>query len=131
MSEVAMAEADGKGVGEEVQSRLDWIRERYGRMPFVVEEMAKRPEIFLAYFEFSRLAVFEPAHLDRKTVELAMIAAGSALASEHCLAIHLEQARAAGASDDEIRETLLLGACMAFNKSQSVAFRTLAQMKKE
>lgn len=112
----------------EVKERLDWINERYGRVPLVVEMMAKRPDIFLPYFEFSRLALFEPKNLDRRTLELATIAAGSALASEHCLGIHLEQAHNAGATDDEIMEALLLGAYMALTKSQAVAFRMFIQM---
>lgn len=88
---------------DEVKERLDWIRQRYGRVPLLVEDMAKRSDIFIPYFDFTRMAVFEPKSLDRKTLELATLAAGSARASEHCLGIHLEQARASGGSRDEIK----------------------------
>lgn len=101
-----------KNMNDDVKQRLDWLREKYGRIPLVVEKMAERPEIFIPYFDFSKLVLFEPIYLDRKTLELATIAAGSSLASEHCLGIHLEQALAAGASKEEIMEVLLLGAYM-------------------
>ena len=129
MSDGAEEDPSQEATGAEVQERIEWIRKKYGRVPLVVEEMSKRPDLFLPYFEFSRVAVFEPKHLDRKTTELAIVAAGSALASEHCLAIHLDQARAAGASKDEIAEALLVGAYMSLTKSQSVALRMLQQMK--
>ena len=118
--------SDPKAVG--VQERLDWIRSKYGLVPLVVEEMAKEPETFIPYFDFTRNTTFEPKHLDKKIVELAIISAGSALASEHCLGIHLEQARESGATKEEIREALLIGAYMAFVKSQSISFRMFQKM---
>jgi AhpD family alkylhydroperoxidase len=66
-----------------------------------------------------------PDHLDRKTAELAAVAAGSAVASEHCLNVHIEAAFNAGASMDEILESIMMGAFMSLTKSQSIALRKL------
>ena len=94
-------------------------------MPLV---LSQRPEIFLPYFRFSNSILFDPKHLDRKTVELAAVAAGSALASEHCLEVHMAQAQAAGASRDEVLEAIMVGAFMALTRSQSVALRAFEGM---
>jgi len=56
------------------------------------------------------------------------VAAGSALASQHCLSIHLEAAIKAGANDDEILESVLIGSFMAMTRSQSVALRMFQDM---
>jgi AhpD family alkylhydroperoxidase len=95
----------------------------------VAQLLSQRPDIFLPYLRLSNAVLFEPQHLDRKTLELAAVAAGSALASEHCLGVHLDQARAAGASQDEVLEAILVGAFMAMTRSQSVALRAFQTME--
>jgi AhpD family alkylhydroperoxidase len=116
---------------EEVSDCLSSIEALYGRVPLVPEMLATRPDIFLPYFGFSTAVLFEPKHLDRKTLELAAVAAGSALASEHCLGVHLEQAEAAGASRDEIFEAIMVGAFMTMTRSQSVALRAFKRMDEQ
>ena len=108
---------------QEVQSRLDELEGLYGRVPFVAQVLSMRPDIFLPYSDYSDVALNRPKHLDRKTVELAAVAAGSALASQHCLSIHLDAAMKAGANNDEILEAVLIGSFMSLTKSQSVALR--------
>ncbi len=114
---------------QEVSDCLSSIETLYGRVPLVPEMLANRPDIFLPYFRYSTAVLFEPKHLDRKTLELAAVAAGSALASEHCLGVHLDQAEAAGASQDEILEAILVGSFMSMTRSQSVALRAFKKMQ--
>lgn len=113
---------------EEVEGCLASIEALYGMVPFVPQVLAERPDLFLPYYELSKAVLFEPKHLDRKTLELAAVAAGSALASEHCLTVHLQQAEAAGASRDEILEALLVGSYMTLTRSQSVSLRAFKKM---
>jgi AhpD family alkylhydroperoxidase len=118
-----------KDQASEVGECLGSIEALYGRVPLVPEILSQRPDIFLPYFQFSNAVLLHPKHLDRKTLELAAVAAGSALASEHCLSVHLDQARAAGASQDEILEAIMVGAFMTMTRSQSVALRSFKAME--
>jgi AhpD family alkylhydroperoxidase len=120
-------EVDEK-VEREVQRRLVELERLYGRVPLVAQVLSERPDIFLAYSDYSDATLNRPMHLDRKTAELAAVAAGSALASQHCLVVHLEAAVKAGANDDEILESVLIGSFMAMTRSQSVALRMFQEL---
>ena len=115
-------------VEREVKRRLAELERLYGRVPLVAQVLSTRPNIYLAYSDYSDVALNRPMHLDRKTAELAAVAAGSALASQHCLSIHLEAAIKSGANDDEILESVLIGSFMAMTRSQSVALRMFQDM---
>jgi AhpD family alkylhydroperoxidase len=97
----------------------------------VAEVLSQRPDIYIAYSDYSDASLNRPMHLDRKTAELAAVAAGSALASQHCLSIHLEAAVKAGADKDEVLEAILIGSFMALTRSQSVALRMFQEMRFE
>lgn len=116
-------------VDEEVKRRLAEAERLYGKVPLVTKVLSERPDIFLAYSDYSEVALQRPMHLDRKTAELAAVAAGSALASQHCLGVHLEAAFKAGASMDEVLESLLIGSFMAMTRSQSVSLRMFQKLK--
>jgi 4-carboxymuconolactone decarboxylase len=115
-------------VEREVKRRLAELERLYGRVPLVAQVLSTRPDIYLAYSDFSDVTLNRPRNLDRKTAELAAVAAGSALASQHCLSIHLEAAIKEGANDDEILESILIGSFMAMTRSQSVALRMFQEM---
>jgi AhpD family alkylhydroperoxidase len=91
--------------------------------------LSEHPEVFLAYSDYSNVALQRTKHLDRKTAELAAVAAGSALASQHCLTVHIEAAFKAGADREEVLESLLLGAFMAMTRSQSVSLRSFQEVE--
>lgn len=110
---------------KEVARRLKETKEFFGTVPFVPQFLSTRPDIFIPYHDLSRKVMLNPDHLDRKTAELAAVAAGSAIASEHCLNVHIEAAFNAGASKDEILESIMMGAFMSLTKSQSIALRKL------
>ncbi len=114
----------------EVARRLKETKELFGKVPFVPQFLSTRPDIFIPYHDLSRSVMLRPDHLDRKTSELAAVAAGSAVASEHCLNIHIEAAFNAGASKDEILESIMMGAFMSLTKSQSIALRKLEDISK-
>jgi len=112
-------------VESEVAKRLEETKEFFGTVPFVPKFLSARPDIFIPYHDLSKRVMFNPAHLDRKTAELAAVAAGTAVASEHCLNVHIEAAFNVGASKDEILEAIMMGAFMSLTKSQSIGLRKL------
>lgn len=114
---------------QKVKENLERIELAYGQIPFITDLISKRPEMFLGYSEFSRSILFEPKHLDLRTMELAAVAAGSALGAEHCLDIHLKQAAKHGASEEEIFEAIMVGAFMAMTNSQASALRRFKEFQ--
>ncbi|MDD1757043.1 MAG: carboxymuconolactone decarboxylase family protein [Methanomassiliicoccales archaeon] len=126
-----MGKGSDEKVEREVKRRLAELEQLYGRVPLVAEVLSQRPDIYIAYSDYSDASLNRPMHLDRKTAELAAVAAGSALASQHCLSIHLEAAVKAGADKDEVLEAILIGSFMALTRSQSVALRMFQEMRFE
>jgi AhpD family alkylhydroperoxidase len=106
-----------------VTQTLRRIKEAYGQVPLVSRVMSRRGDMFLAYSELNKSVFYSEQALDRKTAELAGIAAGAALGAEFCLEVHIRQAIKAGASEDEVFEALMIGSMVAMTKSQAVAMR--------
>ena len=75
---------------ESVQRVLDRVKKVYGQVPFVTETLSKRPDMFIPYSDLSSAILYRPKFMDQKTMELAAIAAGSALGAEHCLLVHFK-----------------------------------------
>jgi 4-carboxymuconolactone decarboxylase len=114
---------------ENVQRVLDRVRRVYGQVPLVSEVLSKRPDMFIPYSDMSSAVLYKPKFLDQKAMELAAIAAGSALGAEHCLLVHFKQAAKYGASEGEMFDAIMVGAMMAMTASQAVAFRKLNEFK--
>lgn len=114
---------------ENVQRILERIEKVYGHVTLVSEVLSKRPDLFIPLSDLSSAIMFKPKFMDQKTMELAAIAAGSALGAEHCLTVHFKQAAKYGASEDEMLDAIMVGAMMAMTASQAVAYRKLAEYK--
>ncbi len=108
-----------------MQRVLDKVRAEYGFVPLVSEMMSKRPDVYLPYSELSSALFFKPKFLDRRTAELAAIAAGAALGSDNCLNVHIPQALKLGVGEEEVLEAIFVGAFMSLNRSNSIALRCL------
>jgi 4-carboxymuconolactone decarboxylase len=114
---------------EHVEKVLDRVRKVYGQVPLVTEVLSRRPDMFIPYSDLSSAVLYKPKFMDQKSMELAAIAAGSALGAEHCLLVHFKQAAKYGASEDEMFDAVMVGAMMAMTSSQAVAFRVLTEFK--
>lgn len=114
---------------DDASEMLKNIQETYGRIPLVSQVLSRRPDIFVPYTELASSVMYSPAHLDPKTMEIAAVCASSALASEHCLNVHIEQASQFGATKEEIFESLMLGSFLAMTKSQSIAIRKFIEFE--
>ncbi|MCU0861971.1 MAG: carboxymuconolactone decarboxylase family protein [Methanomassiliicoccales archaeon] len=119
--------SDDEQVQRAVEQRMRELEELYGRVPLVPQVLSERPDIFLPYTTLADAAMQRTKHLDRRTAELAAIAAGSALASAHCLNVHIDAAFREGAKHDEVLEAMQIGAFMAMTRSESVALRALQE----
>ncbi len=113
----------------EIKKRLKRLADFYGQVPFVSTTLAHHPDVFLPFSDLSMRLLLEPRHLSLKEMELAAVAAGSALGSEHCLNVHVPQALKVGASKDEVMEAIMVGSFMAMTRGQSVALRKLSEQK--
>jgi AhpD family alkylhydroperoxidase len=91
--------------------------------------MSRRPDIFLPYSDLSKALLLNPKHLDQKTTELAAVSAASALSSEHCIGVHIQEAAKFGASKEEIFEAIMLGTMMAMVQGQSQALRKFKEFE--
>lgn len=110
---------------ERLRKVLAKVQKEYGFIPLVSEMMSKRPDVYLPYSDLSSALFFKPKHLDRRTAELAAIAAGAALGSDNCLNVHIPQAMKLGVSEEEVLEAIFIGAFMSLNRSNSIALRCL------
>jgi 4-carboxymuconolactone decarboxylase len=127
-----MAETNSEGdryCAERVQRILDRIKAEYGQVTLVSEVLSKRPDMFIPYSELSNSVMFKPKFLDQKTMELAAIAAGSALGADHCLLVHFKQAAKFGASEGEMFDAIMVGSMAAMAASQAVAYRKFEEFK--
>jgi AhpD family alkylhydroperoxidase len=113
----------------EIKKRLERLAAFYGQVPFVSSYLANHSDIFLPFSDLSKRLLLEPKHLTLKEMELAAVAASTALGSEHCLNVHVPQAIKVGASKEEVMEAILVGSFMAMTKGQSVALRKLFEQK--
>ena len=93
---------------EERNELLKRLKKDVGFVPKYYEVMAtKNPEMFKAFFKF-RSEILEKGVLPKKTKQLMAIAIYAAMRFDFGLDVHIRQALNAGATEDEIFETLSL-----------------------
>jgi AhpD family alkylhydroperoxidase len=114
-------------VQKEIEKRLKRIAKHYGQMPLVCSTLAEKPDLFVPYTDLSRRLLLEPENLSKREAELAAVAAGAALASEHCLDLHISQALKSGASREDVLEAIMIGTFMAMTCGLSVGLRKLQE----
>jgi len=114
-------------VQKEIEKQLKRIAKHYGQMPLVCSTLAEKPDLFVPYTDLSRRLLLEPENLSKREAELAAVAAGAALASEHCLDLHISQALKSGASREDVLEAIMIGTFMAMTCGLSVGLRKLQE----
>lgn len=73
--------------------------------------MEEQKSLADAYFAFHR-TVYEPKSLDKKTKELIALAVGTALQCTYCIDSHVQKAKAAGATSEEMKEAVYVAAAV-------------------
>ncbi|MDR3282023.1 MAG: carboxymuconolactone decarboxylase family protein [Candidatus Methanoplasma sp.] len=102
---------------------LKSIEEAYGFVPLVNRVLSERPDKFIPMANLGKAVLDGRGELDKKTRYLAAVAAATALGGQHCIRVQMEHAAQAGATKDEILETILIGAYMSMTRCQSYALR--------
>ena len=107
------------------------IEEQYGSIPVVNQVLSERPDLFIPAANLGKSIMEGRGELDRKTRYLAAVSAASALGGQHCVRVQAQHAIQAGATKNEVLESMLIGSYMAMTRSQSYAFREYAEMFKD
>ncbi|MBZ0155223.1 MAG: carboxymuconolactone decarboxylase family protein [Alphaproteobacteria bacterium] len=103
------------------------IEEQRGSLGFLLSTLRERPRTFNAFLLKGESIYREPSAIDRKTAELAAVAAAAALSCEHCLEAHINRAVDEGATLEEVMDVLLVAGAIAESSLLSVAFRKFRQ----
>lgn len=91
----------------------------------LLKEMAKlAPEEFKAWVNLDGIVAREDGHIPRKYRELIAVAVAHTTQCVYCIETHVKQAKDAGATREEVAETVLLAA--ALRAGGAVAHGTLA-----
>lgn len=106
---------------------LKAIENEYGFIPVVNQVLSDRPDIFLPSVAFSQ-TVLENKNgaIGKKERYLCAISAATAVGGEYCLKVQIQHAKDAGASKDEILESIMIGSMMSMTRSESYALRAYA-----
>lgn len=111
---------------------LENIKKEYGFVPLVNQVLSQRPDLFIPAANLGK-AVLEGKEqkLERKTAYLCAISAASATGGEHCIGVQMKHAVDAGASKDEVLESMMIGSYIAMTRAQSYAFRKYKEIFEE
>ncbi len=106
---------------------LKATEEMYGFIPVTNKVLSIRPDIFIPSTSFSKCVLEnENGAIEKKFRYLLAISAAAATGGEHCLKVQIQHAKDAGASKDEILESIMIGSFMSMTRSQSYALRAFA-----
>jgi len=107
---------------------LKAIEKQFGFIPVVNQVLSERPDLFIPTANFGKAVLEGRGVLDQKTRYLAAVSAATALGGQHCVRVQMHHAAQAGATRDEILESMIIGSYMAMTRAQSYAFREYAEM---
>ena len=106
---------------------LKATEELYGFIPVTNKVLSVRPDVFVPSAGFSKSVLEnEKGAIQGKYRYLLAVSAAAALGGEHCLRVQIDHAIKAGATKDEVLETILIGSYMSMTRSQSYALRVFA-----
>jgi 4-carboxymuconolactone decarboxylase len=113
---------------EEVDRMLKAIENRYGAVPLVTQVLSERPEKFIPMVNTATQIMEKDSSFDAKTRYLLALSSAAALGGEHCIRLQMNNALKAGATRDEVLETLLISSYMSMTRSQSYSFRMFQEI---
>ena len=107
---------------------LKAIEDQFGFIPVVNQVLSERPDMFIPSANLGKAVLEGKGELDPKMRYLAAVSAAAALGGQHCVRVQMHHAAQAGATKDEILESIIIGSYMAMTRSQSYALREYADM---
>lgn len=105
--------------------------ERHGRIPFIIDFLARRPETGVAFLLKANDVLHDTRVLDAKSNELIATAVAAALRCDFCMHAHIEAARAAGATLEEVLQALLVAGAICETSSFAHSFRVLQRIEEK
>lgn len=121
---VEMILENANSLGDDI---LEDCEEFFGCIPPILKIMRERPEFFV----FSSLKDFyalRPQSLDDKTAELITVAAAASSGADKCLKVHMKAALRAGASRDEVLDTIFIASSIGQSRVLASALRTYHEL---
>jgi len=106
---------------------MDDTEEMLGTLPFIFPVMRERTGTF-ALSALADYRVCRPEHLTPKTAELVAIAAAAGAGADNCLKVHLKAAIKAGATRDEIFDTIMIAGTIGKTKVLASALRQMVDV---
>ena len=105
---------------------LEATKKNYGFIPVVNQVLSERPDLFIPNAELSRAVLEGDGVMERKQRFLCAVAAATAIGGEYCVDVQMKHAIEAGATKDEVLESIAIGSMMAMTRAQSYALRKYA-----
>ncbi|MBI4828315.1 MAG: carboxymuconolactone decarboxylase family protein [Nitrospinae bacterium] len=132
MTESTFEESFKKLVSEKgaqaVRETMERITQLYGSPPLVTKVLAEDPEYFITCTLKNKSILHkENSPLTEREVEIAAIAAATALRCEHCLDVHIKRALELGVPREAALQTIMVAAAITESSSWSTAFRKYRQ----
>jgi len=110
---------------------LDFLKNFYGEVPKIYEIMKDyNQEVIVTQF-IKNQSIFKErkSKLTLKIKELIALSAAVALGCKHCQEVHMNAALQAGATKEQIFETILISALIAESSTLAVSLRELKKLK--
>jgi alkylhydroperoxidase AhpD family core domain len=111
------------GIAEDIE---DMCREVLGVVPHIFSTMRERPDM-CALSALADFSMCRPPSMDAKTAELIAVASAASLRAENCLRVHIRAAVKAGASRDEVRDTIFIASVMGKSGIMAASVRVLEE----
>jgi AhpD family alkylhydroperoxidase len=102
---------------------LEKMLKENGKLSKAIQLMGKRSGAVSNFMKY-RNQIFEEGPLSKKERFLIALAAAVALKSNHCIPVQANNAKKAGASEEEIIQTMLIVGVVSGNSPLNVAFQT-------
>jgi AhpD family alkylhydroperoxidase len=118
-----------KDRNQTVEAILEGTEELYGTIPLIFKETSNRPEVFIPSTIAEFFILRAPKSLNAKTAELIAVASAAALRSEDCMNIHIRAALNAGATLEEVFDTIMISGLMAQTSRLGTALRVYKKYK--
>lgn len=104
---------------EEAQILADY-QNQHGYVPKALLAMSARESVLSGFMSYGH-AIFDNGPLSDRERSLVALAAATALKSPECIAAHSSRARQAGATDDEVAQTVLIAGLLSNTSALHVA----------
>ncbi|MHA1145454.1 MAG: carboxymuconolactone decarboxylase family protein [Candidatus Helarchaeota archaeon] len=114
---------------DDILSRLEKL---YGSVPYIYRVLKEHPERIVGLFVKNNSVMrSRKSTIPPKMKELIALSAAVSQKCTHCIKVHVEDALALGATNDEILETILISSMIAESSDLAIALRSMDEVIKK